>query len=272
VTPEEFTLRLHTVHQRIDGLAQAGLIPPEQTLEELHTVLEELRVADEELRQQNEELVSAHLQLEMERQRYQDLFELAPDPYISTDLLGVLTEANQSAARLFRTVQRSMQGRPLASYIALNDRSRFRALLSPRERGSRRDTVSLKLQPRQGDPIDAEVTYSTAHDFRGDPIGFRWIIRDVTERERLSHQVRSLTAELEQKVVDRTADLRAAQRLSQDLLLREQAARHAAEASEAQSRHVQKLESIGVLAGGIAHDSTICCTWCWAMPTSRWAS
>ncbi|MDQ3223934.1 MAG: response regulator [Gemmatimonadota bacterium] len=31
-------------------------------------------------------------------------------------------------------------------------------------------------------------------------------------------------------------------------------ARRAAEASEAQSRHVQKLESIGVLAGGIAHD------------------
>ena len=35
---------------------------------------------------------------------------------------------------------------------------------------------------------------------------------------------------------------------------KEQSARRAAEFSEAQSRHVQKLESIGVLAGGIAHD------------------
>jgi two-component system, cell cycle sensor histidine kinase and response regulator CckA len=52
----------------------------------------------------------------------------------------------------------------------------------------------------------------------------------------------------------RTTDLKAAQLLSEDLLIREQTARHAAEASEAQSRHVQKLESIGVLAGGIAHD------------------
>ncbi|HVQ45793.1 MAG TPA: ATP-binding protein, partial [Gemmatimonadales bacterium] len=51
-----------------------------------------------------------------------------------------------------------------------------------------------------------------------------------------------------------TGALHAAQELSEELLRREQTARRAAEDSEAQSRHVQKLESIGVLAGGIAHD------------------
>ena len=112
----------------------------------------------------------------------------------------------------------------------------------------------LRIQPRHGEPIEAEFTYSTAQDFTGNAVGFRWIIRDVTEKERLARHVRALTTELEQKVVSRTADLRAAQRLSDDLLVKEQAARHAAEASEAESRHVQKLESIGVLAGGIAHD------------------
>ena len=55
-------------------------------------------------------------------------------------------------------------------------------------------------------------------------------------------------------MAERTADLRSAQQLTEDLLQREQAARHAAEASAAESRHVQKLESIGVLSGGIAHD------------------
>ena len=254
MTPEEFGKRLHILHQRIDGLARDGPTASTETIEELRAALEELRVADEELRQQNEELAAAHLQLEIERQRYQDLFELAPDAYISTDLLGIVTEANQSASRLLRILHRPLRGRPLAAYVATEDRPQFRALLSERRRRSGPITVMVRVQPRQGEPIEAEFTYTTAHDFAGSPVGFRWIIRDVTEKERLARHVRALTAELEQKVVARTADLRAARQLSDDLLVREQAARHAAEASEAESRHVQKLESIGVLAGGIAHD------------------
>ena len=254
MTPEDFGKRLHLLHQRIDGLARDGPTASDETMDELRAALEELRVAEEELRQQNEELAAAQLQLEIERQRYLDLFELAPDAYISTDLLGIVTEANQSASRLLRILHRPLRGRPLAAYIATEDRPQFRALLSERRRRSGPITVMLRVQPRQGEPIEAEFTYTTAHDFTGSPVGFRWIIRDVTEKERLARHVRALTAELEQKVVARTADLRAARQLSDDLLVREQAARHAAEASEAESRHVQKLESIGVLAGGIAHD------------------
>jgi PAS domain S-box-containing protein len=254
VTPEDFGRRFQTIHERIDRLANGSRVESDQAMEELRTALEELRVADEELRQQNDELTNAHLQVEMERQRYLDLFELAPDAYISTDLLGVITEANQSAARLLHMLHHALPGRPLASYIAVSHRLLFRSLLSGQSRGAGRATIMLEILPRGGDPFEAEFTYSPAHDFQGNPIGFRWIIRDVTEQQRLARHVLALTTELEQKVSDRTTDLKAAQRLSHDLLIREQAARHAAEASAAESRHVQKLESIGVLAGGIAHD------------------
>jgi PAS domain S-box-containing protein len=254
VSLEDFGRRLQTIHQRIDGLAQGGLVPADETMEELRTAFEELRVAEEELRQQNEELVAAHLQLDVERQRYVDLFELAPDAYISTDLLGVITEANQSSVRLLGLPQQTLAGRTLASYIAMEDRPRFRAVLSKRKGADGAKTTTFRIQHRQSDPINAEFTYTIAHDYRGEPIGFRWIIRDLTKQEQLRDQLNKLTLDLEQKVADRTADLRAAQRMAEDLLLREKAARHAAEASEAQSRHVQKLESIGVLAGGIAHD------------------
>ena len=212
----------------------------------LRNSLEELRIV-EELRQRNEKLASAQLQLEVERQRYLDLFELAPDAFINTDLLGVITEANQSASRLLRISQRALLGRPLAPYVASGDRSRFRALIAQRDRGSGSTTIPFRVQPRRTEPIEAEFTHWTAHDLNGQAVGYRWIIRDITGQHRLARHVRALTTALEQKVVDRTADLRAAQRL-------EQVARHAAEASEAESRHVQKLESIGVLAGGIAHD------------------
>ena len=48
-------------------------------LEQLNVVLEVLRIAYEELDQQNQVLVEYHQPLELERQRYQELFNLAPD-------------------------------------------------------------------------------------------------------------------------------------------------------------------------------------------------
>jgi PAS domain S-box-containing protein len=253
MSPEEFGHKLRIVHQRIGDLTSQETGSSEVLAEDLRTALEELRVAEEELRQQNEELVAAQLGVESERRRYQELFELAPDAYVLTNLTGIINEANQSASRLFGVAPPFLAGKALATYVASEERPRFRALLHEAGAGQTRATP-FKLRTVDGQRRDAELTYSIVQGTDGQPLGFRWLIRDVTEQERLARQIRTLNAELESRVAERTRDLMAAQRLSEDLLSREQAARRAAEASEAQSRHVQKLESIGVLAGGIAHD------------------
>src|SRR5690349_3133189 len=63
--------------------------------------IEELQVAEEELRQQNDELNETQQQLMAQRQRYQDLFEFAPDGYLVTDAMGRIREANRAAIHLF---------------------------------------------------------------------------------------------------------------------------------------------------------------------------
>jgi PAS domain S-box-containing protein len=226
VNPDEFTRRLDEMRRRVEMLRDCAS-GPDEALEQLLGAVEELRAAEGELRQQNEELIAAHLEVEEERRRYQQLFQFAPDAYILTDLGGIIREANRSAAHLFGVKPQFMRGKALVSFVALEDRPRIRAELGRWQSEPAAKGLELRLQPRYGPSFDVAIALSVA---RGGPrdtaIGFRWLIRDIS----------------------------AQRQLTEELQLREETARREAEASDARARHVQKLESIGVLAGGIAHD------------------
>jgi transcriptional regulator with PAS, ATPase and Fis domain len=90
----------------------------EEVFEEVSTVLEELQVAQEELLQQNQELVTARQAVEAQRQRYQDLFDFAPDAYLVTDVAGNIQEANCTAAMLLNTSKELLAGKQLVSFAA----------------------------------------------------------------------------------------------------------------------------------------------------------
>jgi PAS domain S-box-containing protein len=69
-------------------------------------------------------------QLALERDRYADLFELAPDAYLVTDPYGIIMEANAAAARLLGACAASLRGRALELFIPLEQRGVFRGKLA----------------------------------------------------------------------------------------------------------------------------------------------
>ena len=226
MTAEEFARQLDKMRRRVENIRSATEFPNE-AVEALLVAMEELRVAEEELREQNDRLHAAHLQVEDERRRYQQLFQFAPDAYLLTDLTGIVREANRSAARLFGVEPRFMAGKAVVSFVAVEDRPRIRAELGRWQSEPTPKSLDVRLKPRYGPPFDASITLSVARGgARDTAVGFRWLIRDIS---------------VQRQITD-------------DLRQREEAARREAVASEAHARHVQKLESIGVLAGGIAHD------------------
>ena len=179
---DELRERVESLSQRAGTSSDPALLS--EALEVLSSTLEEFQVSGEELGQQNEELALARQGIESERQRYQEFFDFAPDAYLITDPYGVIREANQAAASLLSAPKALLIGRPLAGYVAKEDRKPFRLRLSGLAEQERVEDREVTFKPPQGTPFPAALTLNAIHDLRGNLIGFRWIIRDITERKR----------------------------------------------------------------------------------------
>jgi len=176
----------------------------ETALKELYFVLEELHAADEELHQQNLALAASRFAVEAERQRYQTLFELAPDGYLVTDKQGKIHHANQAAARLFAVPPDSLEGKPLLVLIDQGDRAEFQQrLLTPRPT----EPWEITLTARQVEPVTLAITTNYLKDSRSRSTTILWSLRDITYRRRMEQVLQAAYNDLERQVAARTADL-----------------------------------------------------------------
>ena len=187
--------RLETIEQCANDSSSSAQDLLKEAIAESSIALEELHVAVEELQQQNRELLATRQQLEQERQRYQELFEEAPDGYLVTNEHGIIQEANRAAATLLNVAQRFLVGKPLSIFIAQGAQNRFHleALLKIPQL----QDWEINLQPRDGEPFPAAISVS-ASSRHSRLQGWRWLIRDLRERKQTEAVHRKL--ELEQEV------------------------------------------------------------------------
>lgn len=161
-----------------------------EALEILSETIEELNVAQEELQARNTELLAMREILDQERQRYQDLFELAPDGYLVTDKNGVIREANQTAAQMLKVQKKYLVGKPLLIYIAREDRPLFDSEMRHIRKGVAHHNFEIYLQPRTGLSFPAWVNVGIFEDPAGRKTGQSWLIRDITARRRADTELK----------------------------------------------------------------------------------
>ena len=118
------------LRQRAEALARerearTGEDSADLSPEEIRNKLHELRVHQIELEMQNEELRTAQIELQAGRERYFELFDLAPIAYCNLSEKGIVLEANLAAATLLGTNRGKIIGQRISLFIYKEDQDLY---------------------------------------------------------------------------------------------------------------------------------------------------
>ena len=142
-------------------------------------LMHELQVHQIELEMQNEELKKTQLELALARERYFDLYDLAPISYCTTNEQGVILEANLAASELLGEPRSELVGQPISHYIGKecqDDYYHCRRLLYA---SGDRQGCELQLAKPDGEALWVYLTITAAKDIQGDRV-YRVVLTDIT--------------------------------------------------------------------------------------------
>jgi len=148
-------------------------------------IMHELHVYKDELTTQNEELIRSRAALEQARDRLADLYDFAPNGYLTLDRNGVILQINLTGAAMLGGNRTSIEGLPLLGFV----RSEHRALLLEFLRGLRssdegKDAAVDLGMVAAGSPRELHLICKPR---RGGTQSTEYVVSmiDVTERRRL---------------------------------------------------------------------------------------
>ena len=126
--------------------------PPAMPEEDVRALVHQLQVHQIELEMQNEELKSANSLVEETRNRYVDLYELAPVGYLTLGENGIILETNLTAAAQLGIERSSLTKRPFQDFIVPADRDKFRSHLNEVFTSRKRRSCEIGLMTKsEGD-------------------------------------------------------------------------------------------------------------------------
>jgi PAS domain S-box-containing protein len=181
-------------------LAAQAIGAPPARLEDALRNLHELRVHQIELEIQNEELLHAQHELEVSRERYLDLYDLAPVGYFTLSGKGLILEPNLTLAILLSVARGRLVMQRLSQFIITEDQDKFyrfrHQLLStpatgPTQAGqdAAQPACELRIVRGDGSLLWVELIASPAPD-KDDEKGLRVTVTDISARKRLEEALR----------------------------------------------------------------------------------
>ena len=149
--------------------------------EEKRDIFHELRVHQIELQMQNEELRMAQVELDAERARYFDLYDLAPVGYCTVSEQGLILKANLTATTLLGVARTTMIKQRFSQFIHKEDRDIYYLHRKQLFEAGTPQAYELRMLKSDGTVFWARLEAITATDSDGASV-CRVIISDISER------------------------------------------------------------------------------------------
>jgi diguanylate cyclase (GGDEF)-like protein/PAS domain S-box-containing protein len=192
-----------------------SLTPNPQDEPAIQGLLQQLQALQQQLQQSNDHLTIAHLALAAQQQRYQDLFNYAPDGYLVTGPTGIIYEANQAMAGLLGTDSLVLLGKSLSSWVEFSHAAQLcqvcqQLSASPATKSPQplTQTLTVMVSPQQAAPFLAELTVRTVLNGQNEVVGLHWLVRDISHIKQLETGYLQDNAQLQKQVAEKSAALK----------------------------------------------------------------
>jgi len=213
---------------------EAGKRPdaPEAREEDLLRLVHELKVHHVELEMQNAELCRIRDELELERDKYAELYDFAPVAYFAFDGDGVIREVNFAGAQLLGLEKRQLLNKPFVGFIV--DTAGKDVFLNHLNRLAQKQIVQrceVSFRSNNGRVIPGQFQSIAVHNPEHHDDDIFTSITDVTVYRQLEAMMHREYDSLELTVHERTEELiKANERLSHEIEDRKVAANSLREA------------------------------------------
>jgi PAS domain S-box-containing protein len=182
-------------------LSTSKVLTPDETQQMLH----ELHVQQIELEMQNEELLRTQQELVAERERYFELYELAPVGYITLSEQGLILESNLTFAGLLGEGRGELVKQPLSRFVLKEDQDIYYLHRKQLFESGEVQISELRMVKKDGTRFWAHMASTPAQSEDGAP-GCRAVISDISERKQAEESLR-VNEELYRFALDSTGQI-----------------------------------------------------------------
>ncbi len=163
--------------------------------EESRHLVHELRVHQIELEMQNDELRVSEAALDAARERYFDLYDLAPVGYCTISEQGLIKQANLNAAKLFGMTRSALIKQPLTRRILKEDQDTYYLHRRQLTEHGAPCSFELRMVKEDGTPLWIALSMTIGQDIEG-TVELRAILSDINMRKQSDAELARLQRDL----------------------------------------------------------------------------